>query len=234
MAPILDKSPICGITPPETPCFYYIQYSTVNGGDPNWNAYKITSYTLGIDFCSNIVNPADPSGGGIYNFAQSLGINGISDWYFSAFSGPAIGGILSYYGVASQQSGYTPIITNSLNTVVSSGWVQGFSCTPKCFEHSFKKPNFVVRKIQTDSTGNIDLDFLPTGSSPWSLDMVIGADIANLEKILQNIYGPQVTVTTQSPPSGNLILRISNIYTDQITVTLSDLTTHVMTEVPCG
>jgi hypothetical protein len=234
MAPIFDKAPICGSTPPQTPCFYYYKFSTFDGSDPNWNSYKITSDILGTTLCSNIINPADPIGGGVYNYAQAIGINGLSDWYFNSFGGAAIGGIISYYGIASQQNNYNFIITNSVDQPVVTGWTQGFSCTPKCFEHPFKKPDFDVTTILMDSASDIKLNFLATGNSPWPLNLSNPADISLLEKILQNIYGPQVVVFTQAPPSGNIILRIENIYTDQITIFLSAGTMHIMSEVPCS
>jgi len=234
MAPIIDKAAICNGKPPEVPCFYYRKFTTLDGLDGNWNLYKITNDYLPVDYCSNIINPADPSGGGVYNYAQTLGINGISDCYFELITGPGIGGIVSYFGNVSQQSLYNFIITNSTNSPVVTYWQQGLSCTPKCFEHPFQKPDFVIRTIQCDSVGDINLAFGLAAGSPWNLDLVISADVANLEKILQNIYGPQVVVFTQTTGSGNIILRIENIYTDQITVNLLSGTSHIMAEVPCS
>jgi len=234
MAPIFDTSPICGGTPIEVPCFYYYTFTTIDGADPNWPQYNITSDVFGIQLASDVFNPVDPSGGGVWDYAQALGINGISDWYGSTIGGSFIGGIISYYGTASQQNNYNFIITNSINMPVVTSWKQGFSCVAKCFEHSFQKPDFIVRNILCDSAGDVNLDFLPTGSSPWQLDLSNPADISNFERILQNIYGPQVVVSIQTPPSGNIILRIQYIYTDQITINLAVGSTHVMSEISCG
>lgn len=231
MAPIYDKNS-CS-TAPQSRCFYYYAINTNLGGDPSWYSnplgYQITTDVLGVYFCSAYASGAN---NGINAYANAIGINGASDiWYNS--TPISIGGLLSYYGYASDANNYNFIFTNTLGSPVVSGWVQGASCSLRCFEHPFQKPDLSVAIVQLDSFNNISNMYAPTGASPITLDLLNPADVANFQTLLQNIFGPQASVNAAYPPSGNVILTISNVYTDQITFYMALGAVHTMTEITC-
>lgn len=233
MSPIYYKCD-CGTgTLPEIPCFWYYLINTNIGSDGNYynfgSGYSITSDIFGSQFCSEFSNPPN---GGIYDYANAIGINGISTIWLNTIP-PSIGGILSYYGLQSQQNNYNFIFTNSFGFPVVSGWSQGQSCSLRCFEHPFQKPDLTAAIVQLDSANNISSMYQPTGVNLNTLDLSNPADITNFEILIRNIFGQQAVVTAQYPPSGNVILRINYVYTDQITFFMALGSQHTMTEVTC-
>jgi hypothetical protein len=223
----------CSTNQPEAKCFWYYLINTNIGTDGNYYSptasYQITTDVFGTVNCSAFANnPND----GIYIYAQAVGINGVSDlWQNTTPSSQ--GGLLSYYGTATQQNNYNFVFTNSLFQPVVSGWIQGLSCSLRCFEHSFQKPDLQVAIVQLDSQNNISSYYAPFIGSVYTLDLTNPADVLNFETLIKNIFGIQATVTAQYPASGNVILKINYVYTDQITFFMGLGSTHIMSEITC-
>jgi hypothetical protein len=230
MSPIYYKCDCNGGTPPAAQCLWIYQVSTLTTGDPNWGFYTFVSDITPVSYISPLINPPN---GAVQQYTNIVGINGNSTVYGNVGLIATQYFIISYYGTFNQSLNYNFQAIDTNQNPATGSWSQALSCTLKCFEHPFPKPDFNTYSIQMDSAGFINFNFAPSGASPVTLDLVVNATVTDFENQLRSIYGSQVTVTTQVTGSGNIILRINYIYTDQITFTMAGGGVHTMSEVIC-
>jgi len=228
MSPIYYKCDCNGGSAPKE-CLWIYQITTFLTGDPNWNLYKFISDITPITILPTSSNPPL---GAVTPYTNIVGINGNSEIFGNIGLIQSQYAILSYYGTYDQSINYKFQAIDPNDNPATGYWQQATSCTERCYEHPFQKPDFAVFSIEMDSIGFIQLNFIPAPSL-LTLDLSIPATVLDFEALLRTIYGTQVTVSTQLLPSGNIILRINQIYTDKITFNMVNGSQHIMTEVPC-
>lgn len=116
------------------------------------------------------------------------------------------GAIITYYGLESDLP--NPDIEDT-NVDVPYEWSDPI-CEQTCWQYEFLKPDFIMTSINLGF--NPTVNFLATLAVGQVINVQLGANLTLFETFLKGIYGPQVTVTSVTLPSTNIVITISGVY----------------------